>query len=186
MQIWDDFGDSTDARKTFTRYEIGLHILWSTSVFQLVLLCAGNRLRHTSPAHHFIPACARTYFGGKDTSSHWSNWNGYLELIWIHYFWYRFRFNHFPCVGITNHTLCVLATMIAEPQRRRSTAHFKATLIHRKAQKQTSTAAQLRMLTDELCTLNRLFDCVGEMFGFWHVIPGDFCVFGSFDLGTQL
>ena len=56
--------------------------------------------------------------------------------------------------------------MIAEPQRRRSTAHFKATLIHRKAQKQTSTAAQLRILTNELCTLDRFFDCVGEMFGF--------------------
>ena len=84
----------------------------------------------------------------KDTSSHWSNWTGYLELIWIHYFWYRFRFNHPPCPGITYHT-CVFATMIAEPQRRRSTAHFKATLIHRKAQKQTSTAAQLRILMNE-------------------------------------
>ena len=71
MQILDDFGDSIDARKTFTRYEIGLHILLSTPVFQLVLLlCAGNRLHHTSSAHHFIlsfhmfiSACARTYFG---------------------------------------------------------------------------------------------------------------------------
>ncbi len=118
--IWFMVTHTVDARKTFTRYEIGLQILWRTRCFNSCYFASeiDYTTHHPSIISYYIFIISYYHFAfpyyelvpeliseRKDTSSHWSRWNGYLELIWMNYFRYHFCFSNILCPGI----------MIAEP-----------------------------------------------------------------------